>query len=283
MSGENTAGTMDSAEADETKPAAAAGGKKQQRSSIAFPYMDLDEAFTLAGAIHRNVGTGECSADQLAAWIKQSPTSSAFRLRLSTGRLFGVIEAERPDAIRLSEIGRLIVDTKREREARARAFLSVPLYSAVFEKFKGGVIPPTAALERELVALGVASTLKDRARMVLERSAEQAGFFEHGRDRLVMPGFVAGPADDKGPKPDAPPEKQFGGGPGGGGGGGGGAGLNLDPLLLALLQKIPSKEEGWPAAKRVRWFRAFAMNVSQVFDDDEKEPVELKIEASGGG
>lgn len=277
MPDENAAETLDSAISNETKASSVADGKKQQRSSIAFPYMDLDEAFALAGAIHRNVGTGECSADQLAAWIKQSPTSSAFRLRLSTGRLFGVIESERPDAIRLSEIGRLIVDTKREREARARAFLAVPLYTAVFEKFKGGVIPPTAALERELVALGVASTLKDRARTVLERSAEQAGFFEHGRDRLVMPGFVAAPAQDSEKKPDPVLEKSFGGGSGGGGG----SSVNLDPLLLALLQKIPSKEEGWPAAKRVRWFRAFAMNVSQVFDEDQDEPVELKIEVSG--
>jgi hypothetical protein len=276
MESENITETMDSTIPDETKRLSAVEGKKQQRSSIAFPYMDLDEAFALAGAIHRNVGTGECSADQLAAWIKQSPASSAFRLRLSTSRLFGVIEFERPDAIRLSEIGRLIVDTKREREARARAFLTVPLYMAVFEKFKSGVIPPTAALERELVALGVASTLKERARTVLERSAEQAGFFEHGRDRLVMPGFVAAPSHNKETKADVLPETPSGGGSGRGGT----PGLDLDPLLLALLQKIPSKEEGWPAAKRVRWFKAFAMNVSQVFDEDQDEPVELKIEVS---
>jgi hypothetical protein len=29
---------------------------------------------------------------------------------------------------------------------------------------------------------------------------------------------------------------------------------------------------------RVRWFRAFAVNVSQIYDADEEQPVEMKIE-----
>ena len=37
-----------------------------------------------------------------------------------------------------------------------------------------------------------------------------------------------------------------------GGGDGEGTGLDLDPLLIALLKKIPSPEKGWPAASRVR-------------------------------
>jgi hypothetical protein len=279
MPDENIEETMDSAEAREAATAPPEG-KKHQRSSIAFPYMDLEEAYALALAVHSNVGTGECAPDQLAAWIKQSPTSSAFRLRLSAGRLFGLLETDRPDSIRLTEIGRLIVDAKREREARARAFLSVPLYRAVYDKFKGGVVPPGAARERELVALGVASTLKDRARAVLERSAEQAGFFEHGKDRLVAPGIA--PPDDASvdQNQDTVADVTVGNG-GGGGGRDDGPGLNLDPLLIALLQKIPSKDEGWPENKRLRWFRAFAMNVSQVFDEDMENPVELKIEVAG--
>jgi hypothetical protein len=31
-----------------------------------------------------------------------------------------------------------------------------------------------------------------------------------------------------------------------------------------------------PATQRVRWFRTFAMNVSQIYDGDAMEPVELK-------
>jgi hypothetical protein len=51
--------------------------------------------------------------------------------------------------------------------------------------------------------------------------------------------------------------------------------LELDPLLVALLKKVPTPDKGWPGPTRVRWFRTFAMNVSQIYDDGE--PVELKI------
>lgn len=54
-------------------------------------------------------------------------------------------------------------------------------------------------------------------------------------------------------------------------------GLDLDPLLLALLQKIPGRGQEWAPEKRLRWFKTFAMNVSQVYDEDD-DPVELKIE-----
>jgi len=46
---------------------------------------------------------------------------------------------------------------------------------------------------------------------------------------------------------------------------------------LALLKKIPETEKGWPAAQRVRWFKTFAMNVSQIYDGDDNDPVEMKI------
>jgi hypothetical protein len=101
------------------------------------------------------------------------------------------------------------------------------------------------------------------------------GFYESGRDRLVMPGFV-------------PSENTFfeatvetngtGSGGGTGSGNGGGVDLHLDPLLIALLKKIPSSEKDWPAQTRLRWFRTFAMNVSQIYDAAEDEPVEMKID-----
>lgn len=54
-----------------------------------------------------------------------------------------------------------------------------------------------------------------------------------------------------------------------GGGGGGDDGLTelgLDALLIALLKKIPTSGD-WPAQQRLRWFRTFAMNVSQIYDE----------------
>ncbi|MTV11833.1 MULTISPECIES: hypothetical protein [Bradyrhizobium] len=87
------------------------------------------------------------------------------------------------------------------------------------------MIPPTAALEREMVGLGVAEKQKERARQVFERSAEQAGYFEHGRNRLVMPGIAPGAAQREEEKPRE--EEQAGGG---GNGGGGGKQPPVDPI-----------------------------------------------------
>jgi hypothetical protein len=67
----------------------------------------------------------------------------------------------------------------------------------IFENYKGGVLPPAAASERDIVGLGVAEKQTGRARQVFEKSAEQAGYFEHGKTRLVMPAVAA--------REDAPP------------------------------------------------------------------------------
>jgi hypothetical protein len=241
----------------------AAEDGKRQRSAIAFPYTDYENVEGIATAIHGNVGHGDCSPGQLAAWTNQSAKSSGFRTQLSAARLFGVIEGE-GESLRLTELGRRIVDPNKARSAKAEAFLRVPLFKALYEKYKDGVTPPSAALEREIVALGVAEKQKARARQVFESSAQQTGFRDVAPNRLVMPAVVVMEKrpEDKNTK---------------NGGDGGGGDLHLDPLLMALLRKIPATADGWPADKRVRWFKTFAMNVSQVYDADG-DPVELDIE-----
>ena len=131
-----------------------------------------------------------------------SPKSSGYRIQISAARMFGLIKLFR-ESQTFSALGQIIVDPQREREARARAFQNVPLYKAIFEKYKGGV-PPAAALERDIVGLGVAEKQIVRARQVFEKSAEQGGYFENGRNRLVMPG-VAMRQDS--PPPPAPADE----------------------------------------------------------------------------
>src|SRR5437762_9750449 len=56
-------------------------------SSIAFPYMDLENAISVARAILNSGGVG-MSREQLAGAMKQSATSGAFILKVSAGRMF---------------------------------------------------------------------------------------------------------------------------------------------------------------------------------------------------
>ena len=116
-----------------------------------------------------------------------------------------------------------------------------------------------AALEREIVGLGVSDKVKDRARQVFERSADQAGFFAHGRNRLVMPGFASRPPDALAPADlqDSGPtdEKKKSGG-------GGGGISDHDPLIIGLFQKLPAPESEWAAPARLKWLQTAA----NVFD-----------------
>jgi hypothetical protein len=237
-------------------------------STIEFPYLDEENSVEIAVAVHEVGGSG-CQWDQLAAHLKHAAQGGGFRQRMICAKQFGMVTYDR-GKVSLTSLGLRVVDPQQQRAAKVEAFLQVPLYKAIYEKFRGGTLPPIAGLEREMAALGVAPKQADKARQAFQRSAKYAGFFEFGADRLVPPanGSSALTADAGKPQPDKPR---------GGGGGGGDIGLNLDPLLIALLQKIPAQGEEWPKDRRLRWFRTFAMNVSQVYDADADEPVELTI------
>jgi hypothetical protein len=218
----------------------------------------------MAQAIHAHVGNNECDDDQLAAWTDQSAKSSGFRNQYYAGRTFGILSGH-GNKHRLTDLGKVIVDPNRLREAKARAFLTVPLYKAIFEKYKSGILPPTAALEREIVALGVSEKQKERARQVFERSADQAGFFEHGKNRLVMPGVAASglrkPNEHK---------------PGGSGNGGGGAG---DALIQALIDKLPPSGP-WPVDDRVNWLKMLIMGFQVAYGTEEEIEIKKKEAAN---
>jgi hypothetical protein len=247
----------------ETKPK-----QTRQRSAVAFAYIDLEDSMEVPTAIHDHVGTGDCDEHQLSAWLKKSQKSSGFRILLSTARLFGLIEAE-GGRFRLSLLGRRAVDSAQARDAKAKAFLTVPLYKTLFENNKGGVLPHAAALEREMVLIGVAEKQKHTARLVFERSAQYAGFFEHGKDRLVMPGIAPG---DPPSKPDEPDRNRGSGGTGGSGGGE----KTRHPFIEGLLKTLPDpdSDEEWPLDKRVKWLQTAA----NIFDLIYKGEGGIKVE-----
>lgn len=244
----------------QSDPTAVNQKKKRQRSTIGFPYSDLETSVLLARAIHSNVGHGECDDDQLAAWTKQSSKSSTFRVQVYAARIFGIIEGEGTHHT-LTPLGRRVVDLSTNKEAKIEAFLNVPLFREVYEKYKGGVIPPTStALEHELAQLGVAAKQASRARVSLERSADSAGFFENGRDRLVKPGLRNASALEEAPgdqsdtsmdqnnsrqSPGAVAQSQP-------------IGNDLHPFIQGLLQSLPEPDSEWETADRVKWLQTAA-------------------------
>lgn len=239
------------------------GRAHRERSSIAFPYQNLQDAIEIASAVYNNVGSGECSSDQLAAWVGQSSKSSGFRARISAAKLFGVLESGVLEDYRLSNLGRQIVDPNQERRAKVDAFLNVPLYQAVYEKHKGGTIPRASAMEQEIIQLGVAKKQAQRARAVLEKSAEVAGFSEHGRDRLVKPGVsdsatsVNSEFEHPSPSYDSVAGED--------------SQQRLHPFIQGLLKTLPEQSTAWSLRDRAKWLRLAANAFDLIYKSDDSD------------
>lgn len=243
-----------------------------ERSSIGFPYTPLGEVLDMAAAIQGNVGSGIMSDDQLAPAIKMSHKSSGYRSRLSAARMFGVIESG-DGGHRLSDLGKRVVDEKQARAAKADAFLNVPLYRRVYDEHKGSTIPPVAALEREFLGFGVAPKQTARARQVFERSAEQAGYFEVGKDRLVRPTVRQGDVVD----PEAAPDDADKGK----GGGGEPPKDGLHPFIQGLLKTLPPKEgDNWSLPDRAKWLRLAASAFDMIYIADGVGSVDGQIKVT---
>lgn len=257
------------------------GDSKRGRSTIEFPYLDLDDSIEIATAVHKIGGSG-CQWIQLAAQLKQAASGGGFRLRLISAKLYGLLTYDRGQ-VTLSTLGMRIADSHQQKQARVDAFLSVPLYKVLYEKFEGVSLPPTAGLEREIEQLGVAPKQKNKARQVFLRSAKQAGFFWSGPDHLVTPPSTSSQGKPEHVEPRREPSpKQL---PGVGGFGGGGGGQFLNPFIQGLLEKLPQPETEWELEDRVKWLNTAASIFGLIYKvtDTEAGLIEVSLKKSSVG
>ncbi len=229
----------------------------REPSSITFPYREMDVGISVALAM-LEAGGVPLTSEQLAGVMKLQPGSGNFVLKVATARIFGLI-ANVQGKYELTNVGFSIVDKddKRQRAARAEAFLNVPLYRRVYDEFKGKQLPPRPhGLEQAFIKFGVAPKQKQAARLAFDKSAQQAGFFAAGDDRLVEPivGSVA-PLDRNRPVADEPSKgaekphlmtndasKVSG----------------LHPFIQGLLDTLPAPETNWTVEGRAKWLQAAA-------------------------
>jgi hypothetical protein len=254
--------------------------RERVHSSIVFPYSDLDDAVGVAKSVY-TIGGSSCQADQLAARLGLPVSASMFQLRLNTARIFGLIVYSQ-GTITLTPLGTRICDRQQESAARAESFLSVPLYKAVYEQFKGATLPPPGGLDTTIGNMGVSPKQKEKARRVFQRSASQAGFFAFGQDRLVYPsmkGNAEPPPSGNGEIPSEKNEKDKNSHDGGGGGDG-----TRHPLIEGLIKALPEGGADWPLESRKKWLQAAAMNFAFVYIDskrdssDDQESIKVSIE-----
>lgn len=218
------------------------GDEKRERSTIVFPYNDLRDAIAVAQAMWDNVGAGNCDLAQLAAWLQHdSATSGAFRLKVAASRTFGLTNSK-AGSYSLTRLGRDIVDPQKAAQAKVEAFLTVPLYREIHQKYSGILLPNAVGLEREMADLGVAAKQTDKARQAFQRSAQEAGFFKEGNNKLVRPAFATRPDDGKSKV------EQNGGGDGGP--------PTMHPFIKGLVETLPPAYTEWSDDKQDEWIAA---------------------------
>jgi hypothetical protein len=169
-----------------------------------------------------------------------------------------------PNRLELTPLGAAVIDPATEHEAKVEAFLNVPLFRRTYEEFEGKELPDKKSLERAFESWGVPPKQTNSARWALERSARIAGFFRHGGNRLVKPEFVRATAGSAPPYVHRHVAEAIVGS-----GSRVVVGQNewerLDPILQALLRRLPNPESGWDAETFVRWLRTFAVNLELVY------------------
>jgi hypothetical protein len=251
--------------------------KTRQQSSIEWPYTALDLAIILAQAVHA-LGN-QCDWGQLGARLEMAPEGGGFRQRLNAARMFGLINYTKR-AITLTSLGIQINDPEQLAAAKASAFLSVQLYKAIYEQFRTGTLPGPEGLENAMVALGVPSKQKEKARQAFSRSATDAGFFSAAPNRLVMPSVKALKSSEGSPEKQETPIPGSNGGGGGNGGGGKTpppGGPELEPHVQFLVSKLPPVEKPWGVTGRKKWLEAAMKIFDLTYEPDESDLGDLSI------
>lgn len=253
--------------------------EKREKSKIQFAYLDLDDAVAIASGVHEAGGTS-CPLDRLAGQLGVKADTGSFRLRVSTAKLFGFITIS-GNIVTLTDLGIRVCDPQQKPVALGEAFIKVPLYRQIYDQFKGGILPNQTGLEAAMVQLGVASKQSTVARQVFTRSAQQAGYFQYGNNRLVSPRGVtigSAPALETGMPPTVPPsdtstDKFSKNGSGSDGGDGG----SKHPFIQGLLRELPEEREKWPMEKRVKWLRMASGAFDMMYEDDSDTRIEITL------
>ena len=276
-------------ESQETaQPVAVPVEEARGRSTVDFPYSDLDSAVEIAQAV-RELGVTSCDQTQLAAKLNMAPDGGGFRMRLITSKSFGLITYGRSSGgvIELTDIGRLIADPQTERRGRVDSFMAIPLYRTLFERLKGQTMPPPPAIERLMESLGVAPKQKDKARQVFLRSAKQAGLFELSNDRLTLPPSLNIGANTREQNSSGNPDShQADGGGGiartGGGHGSGGRGSahKLHPFVEGLINKLPEPDTEWDLVARAKWLTTAANIFDLMYQPGPDLGIKVTLEGS---
>lgn len=186
-----------------------------KRSTYRFPVYDLADSVAAAEAIHKK-GGGVATNDHLAAFLGyKSAKNGAYINRVAAAKLFGLIEGQPSGLVITGRAQKILmpVHVGDPKQALIDAFLSIPLYAAIYHEYQGKELPPEFGMKNGLRTMfGVVPGRVDEAYRAFMSSADTAGFFEvrGSKTQLIMPMVPAGfpreaPAAEAEPEDDAQP------------------------------------------------------------------------------
>lgn len=155
------------------------------------PKVALEYVLVLLASVDVN-GAPQTIA-QIAESVGQSGNSGAFRTRLSAATYFGFVESTRRGHVVLTELGQHALDSERRREALLSAWMNVPVFRTLYDRYAGRPLPSRLGIEDDLQSLGVTAAAAAQVRRVMISSADSAGLLPADRDRLVMPSPAPAP------------------------------------------------------------------------------------------
>ncbi len=261
-------GKMDNQKSSERVPQES---ESATRSGFNAPYFDLAASVAVASAIYEK-GGGICDDDQLAAWLGyKSVRSGTFLTRVSAAnKHFGLIQSD-GERFSVTERAKKIlapVMPSDATNAKIEAFLNVPLFSKVYEQYRGSTLPPEVGLKNlfktqyKLLPDRIAQAVR-----VFLNSAEQAGFFSTtgDRTRMVRPSVTESPnvSDSTKAEKHTSPEKPKSGGSGEGPPGG------IHTAIVGVLRELPPPGSPFSAAKKQRFLDALKAVLDWVYPDPE--------------
>jgi hypothetical protein len=208
------------------EPAEPVAQKKRGQSAIRFPVYNLADSVVVAKMI-QDKGGGVATPEQLAFFLGYKSThNGAYLGRIGAAKLFGLVSGSGAQ-LTITPLAQKIlmpVYAEQVQEGLSEAFLSPPLFKAIYEECRGKELPPEFGLKNLLRnKFQVTPTRVADAFRTLNESAEFSKFLASrgGRTFLIMP-TVTRPEVERGTETE--PETrtsslEHGGGSSGGSGG----------------------------------------------------------------
>jgi hypothetical protein len=247
--------------------------KRREVSRFSYPYYDLETTLEVARVLYNQAG-GKASFAQLASYLGHKDESSgAFIAKIWGAKHFNLVTIQL-QVVSITQLGERLASLQpgfQRDVCLAEAFLNVPLFREVYNRFQNSTLPSTkeGLLNVLQNTFGVPSKRASVALKVLLASAEQAGFRRADPNRLVhpvpigllekdvQPEVQAGQKEETKATPSSepsPPETLK---------------IKVHPAISGFLQELPENKQGWSVSEQQRWLEAFTAMIKAIYPAED--------------